>query len=322
MSPRTPARHAAALLPDDLPPRLREPATAYLSHIGLERGLTRNTVDAYARDLARYLASLAAQGIAEPTAITAEHIRAFSAELATAGLAVRSRGRIIVALRRFHFFLAAEGICPSDPSAEITPPADTSRLPKALRLDQVEALLATAAGEEPAALRAAALLEFLYATGARISEAVGVDLDDLDLDARIVRLYGKGNKERLVPIGSHAVAALGRYLVGGRPRLAPAGGAGGADAAAVFRNARGTRLSRQSAWAIVKRAADLAGLGQEVTAHSLRHSFATHLLEGGADIRIVQELLGHASVTTTQIYTRVTAANLREVYASTHPRAH
>jgi integrase/recombinase XerD len=224
----------------------------------------------------------------------------------------------VVAVRGFHRFLVLEGRTAIDPAGQVQPPSAPKRLPKAIALDAVERVLAAAGPLDTAAgLRDRALLELLYGCGARISEAVGCAVDDLDLDAGLVRLHGKGSKERIVPIGSYAVTAVGAYLVRGRPELA----ARGQGTPVVFLNARGGALSRQSAWAVLAGAADRAGLTGKVSPHTLRHSFATHLLEGGADVRVVQELLGHASVTTTQLYTRVTADTLREVYTATHPRA-
>lgn len=310
----TGARHGAALLPD-APSGLIRPVSEYLTYLQLERGSSRNTVDAYARDLAKYVTYLADAGLNDLGAVTSEHVAGFIEHIAQQNFAVTSRARITVAVRRLHHFTAAEtgGASPAD---DVQPPTDTMRLPKALSVDQVGRLI-HAAGDphsaDPAQLRAVALVEFLYATGARISEAVGVDRDDVDVVAGIARVYGKGNKERLVPLGSHSIEALGAWLTRGRPAWAT-------SSPAVFVNARGGRLSRQSAWAIVKKAAEVADV-PGVTAHSLRHSCATHLVEGGADIRIVQELLGHSSVTTTQIYTQVTSQALKEVYASTHPRA-
>jgi integrase/recombinase XerD len=233
------------------------------------------------------------------------------------GLAASSAARALVAARGWHRHLVLEGITPTDPSRDVHPPATAKRLPKALTVSEVGALLDAAATDDPRGLRDRALLEFLYATGARISEAVGLDLDDLDDVSGVVRLFGKGSKERIVPVGSFARAALDAYLVRGRPVLA----AGGRGTPAVFLNARGGRLSRQSAWQVLRDAADRTGITASVSPHTLRHSFATHLLQGGADVRTVQELLGHASVTTTQIYTLVTVDSLREVYAVAHPRA-
>ena len=313
------ARHGAELLPET-PASLRDPVADYLAHIELERGLSRNTVDAYARDLARYLLWLVDRGADGFDDVREEDLLAFRDDLAAAGLAASSQARIGVAVRRLHDHLLGEGRLVEDPAAALPPPRRTDSLPTALTVEQIESLLATAAGEAPVSRRSAALLELLYATGARISEAVGLDLDDLDLVRGTVRLYGKGSRERLVPVGSHARAALDAWIVRDRSRFAARRAQGSDRAGAVFLNQRGGRLSRQSAWALVRRAAETAGI-DEVTPHTLRHSFATHLLEGGADIRVVQELLGHASVVTTQIYTRVTAQTLREVYASSHPRA-
>jgi integrase/recombinase XerD len=236
-------------------------------------------------------------------------------------LSASSAARTVVAVRGFHRFALREGLVRTDVAAPVRPPTAPRRLPKALPLGDVEALLAAAGAPGTAlALRDQALLELLYGTGARISEAVGLDLDDLDLTdeaAAAVHLRGKGGKDRVVPVGRFAVEALGAYLVRGRPTLLTVG----RGTPAVFLNSRGGRLSRQSAWTALTKAAERAGLTAAVSPHTLRHSFATHLLDGGADMRVVQELLGHASLTTTQVYTLVTVDRLREVYASTHPRA-
>jgi len=229
-----------------------------------------------------------------------------------------SAARTIVAVRGFHKFVVREGLSDSDPAGAVKPPAPPKRLPKALPLAEVEKILeAAGAAGTVLAMRDRALLEMLYGTGARISEAVGLDVDDLDLDQGAVLLRGKGGKHRVVPVGSFAREAVGTYLVRARPELAASGKSG----AAMFLNSRGGRLSRQSAWAVLNKAVEAAGVTTEVSPHTLRHSFATHLLDGGADVRVVQELLGHASVTTTQIYTLVTVDKLREVYATAHPRA-
>lgn len=319
MATRSQARHGAALLPDE-PRDLRRPAADYLAGLHFERGLSANSIDAYARDIAKYMGLLHARGVRSYQAVTPQDVRAFAVELESDGLAPRSRARATVAVRRLHRHLLAEGVTDADPTVDMSPVNDAQRLPKALQVEQVVALIDSVVGDDPAALRDRALLETLYATGARISEAVGLDVDSLDLGEGAARLYGKGDKERIVPVGSHARAALSQWLVRGRPSFV-AKQAAGQRAGAVFLNARGGRLSRQSAWSIVRTAARRAGIEEHVTAHSLRHSFATHLLEGGADIRVVQELLGHASVVTTQIYTRVTSEGLREVYAAAHPRA-
>jgi integrase/recombinase XerD len=295
----------------------------YLEHLTVERGLAANSLAAYRRDLRRYAEFLGSRGLHEATAVREADVSAFLAAIRTGddgrpGLGPASAARAVVAVRGFHRFLLLEGVAPGDPAAEVRPPATPKRLPKAIGVGEVLRLLeAAGASPAPAGLRDRALLEVLYGCGARISEAVGLDVDDVDLDAGLVRLFGKGRKERVVPLGSYAVAAVEAYRVRARPDLARRG----RGTPALLLNARGSRLSRQSAWSVLKAAADRAGLTARVSPHTLRHSFATHLLEGGADVRVVQELLGHASVTTTQLYTRVTADTLREVYAATHPRA-
>jgi integrase/recombinase XerD len=296
---------------------------AWLTHLDVERGMSPNTLAAYRRDLARWSAFLGAVGVTRPDEVTEAHVTEFLARLREGDdehrpLAATSAARTLVAVRGLHRFLALEGSLDADPTRDVSPPRPPSRLPKAIALDDVERLLdAASVGDTPVSLRDRALLEVLYGTGARISEAVGLDVDDVDGEDGVVRLRGKGGKERLVPLGSYAARALEAWLVRGRPALAAAG----RGTPAVFLNTRGGRLSRQSAWAVLRGAAERAGLHGHLSPHTLRHSFATHLLEGGADVRVVQELLGHASVTTTQIYTRVTVQQLREVYAQSHPRA-
>jgi integrase/recombinase XerD len=291
--------------------------TSYLDHLAVERGTARNTLDGYSRDLRRYEQHLSTLGVPSLDSVSEAHVSAFLAVLREGSgehppLAASSAARALVAVRGLHRFAVREGLVTLDPAREVKPPAAPRRLPKALPVDDVLRLL-----ETPSGLRERALLETLYSTGARISEAVGLDLDDIDVTERTVLLDGKGGKQRLVPIGRPALDALDAYLVRARPGLA----AGGRGSPAVFLNVRGGRLSRQSAWQTLKVAAEQAGLTASVSPHTLRHSFATHLLEGGADVRVVQELLGHASVTTTQIYTLVTVNTLREVYATAHPRA-
>ena len=303
-------------------PALARALRGYLDHLTVERGLARNTLLSYRRDLDRYLAHLTAVGVSAVDQVTqrqvADHLAALRMGDEThPPLAAASAARAVVAVRGWHQFLLAEGTTSTDPSRDVRPPTPARRLPKALPVDTVAALLDGVPTDDPRGLRDRALLEFLYATGARISEAVGLDLDDRDPVSGVVRLFGKGSKERLVPVGSYAAAAIDAYLVRGRPTLAAAG----RGSAAMFLNVRGGRLSRQSAWQVLRDAADRVGLAAGVSPHTLRHSFATHLLEGGADVRTVQELLGHASVTTTQIYTLVTVDTLREVYATAHPRA-
>ncbi|WP_173745338.1 site-specific tyrosine recombinase XerD [Actinoplanes sp. TFC3] len=290
----------------------------YLDHLTVERGLSKNTLSSYRRDLDRYVQSLTAAGVTQLAAVTAADVTRHLLRLRE-DLAAASAARAVSAVRGWHRFAAREGLAPDDVSREVKPPAPPKRLPKALDVDQVSRLLATVTGDEPLALRDRALLEFLYGTGARISEAVGLAVDDLE--PSLVTLHGKGGRTRLVPLGSYARAALDAYLVRARPVLIIKG----RGTPAVFLNARGGVLSRQSAWTILHRAAQAAGLPVDgphaVSPHTLRHSYATHLLDGGADVRVVQELLGHASVTTTQVYTLVTVDRLREVYATAHPRA-
>ena len=289
----------------------------------VERGLADNTLKSYRRDLRRYLAFLAGEGVSEVSAVTEQAVAAFLMSLREGDpehppLSAGSAARTVVAVRGFHRFAVREGLAEHDPAAAVRPPASAKRLPKALPLSDIEAILeAAGAPGTSLALRDRALLEVLYGTGARISEAVGLDLDDLDLEEGTVLLRGKGGKQRIVPIGSYAREAVDGYVVRARPELS----VGGRGIPALFLNARGGRLSRQSAWAVLAKAAERAGVTAEVSPHTLRHSFATHLLDGGADVRVVQELLGHASVTTTQVYTLVTVDSLREVYATAHPRA-
>ncbi|MGB7982968.1 MAG: site-specific tyrosine recombinase XerD [Candidatus Nanopelagicales bacterium] len=297
-------------------------AQAYLDHLTVERGLASNSLSAYARDLRRYLEFCAGRGITAAEQVAEADLGAFLAWLRRGSpghppLAAASAARTLVAVRGFHRFAVAEGIAPTDPGREVKPPPAAKRLPKALTVHEVESILTSVGGvaAEPLGLRDRALLEFLYGTGARISEAVGLDVEDLDLDAGVALLHGKGGKSRLVPVGSKAREALAAYQVRARAGLLTG------TAPAVFLNARGGRLSRQSAWTILRSAAQRAGVSADVSPHTLRHSFATHLLDGGADVRVVQELLGHASVTTTQVYTKVTVEHLREVYALAHPRA-
>jgi integrase/recombinase XerD len=318
----------------------------------VERGLAVHTLAAYRRDLLRYEATLAARGRTVIGEVTTDDVAAFLAGLREGDddhspLAASSAGRAVVAVRGLHAFAAAEGLASSDPASLVHPPASPRKLPRAIGVPEVERLIAAAGGGEDGdalrRLRDRALLELLYGTGARISEAVGLDVDDLGFltvgastvqasagpagsalagpqaPPATVRLAGKGGNDRMVPVGRYAREALEAYLVRARPTLAAAARRASASPA-VFLNARGGRLTRQGAWGVLKAAADRAGLGG-VSPHTLRHSYATHLLDGGADVRVVQELLGHASVTTTQIYTMVTVDKLREVYSAAHPRA-
>ena len=294
----------------------------YLEHLTVERGISRNTLDSYARDLRRYSEYLASRDLIRLDEVTEQHVVDFLATLKEGNaehqpLSSASAARTLIAVRGLHRFAQREGLVDFDPARTVQPPTPRQRLPKALPVDQVLRLLEPAPNPDAAVLRNQALLELLYSTGARISEAVGLDLDDVDFTERTVLLDGKGGKQRLVPIGRPALDAIDAYLVRARPILI----ARGLGNSALFLNFRGGRLSRQSAWQALKIAAERAGLSGKISPHTLRHSFATHLIEGGADVRVVQELLGHASVTTTQIYTLVTATTLREMYVMAHPRA-
>jgi integrase/recombinase XerD len=297
----------------------------------VERGLAANTVESYRRDLRRYSSVLARRGKTRLGDITPADVAEFLASLREGdaehpALAVSSAARAVIAVRGLHAFAVAQGLAGTDPARQVPPPSPPRRLPKAITLGEVEQLLEAAGpgpgdlSADPRLLRDRALVEFLYGTGARISEATGLDIDELQLGADpAVRLIGKGSKHRVVPVGRYAVRALEAYLVRARPGLAAASRRASVSAA-VFLNARGGRLTRQGAWGVLHAAAGRAGVAG-VSPHTLRHSFATHMLDGGADIRVVQELLGHASVTTTQVYTLITVDRLREVYASSHPRA-
>jgi integrase/recombinase XerD len=344
-------RCSASSLSIDLPGLVE----AYCDHLVAERGVSGHTVAAYRRDLRRYAEHLTSTGVTDPAAVTPAVIRDWAMGLhegvrdpegtgwTRRPLGPASVARAVVAVRSLHRFAQAEGLVEDDPAATVQPPKPPRRLPKALGLDQVQAMLDVPATDTVLGLRDRALLEVLYGTGVRISEAVGLDVDevsrlvapkvfsggnggvvpsggvtDRDTPTPGLRVLGKGRKERIVPLGSYARAALDAYLVRARPELARQG----PGTPALFLNARGGRLSRQSAWTILRTVAEQAGISAEVSPHTLRHCFATHLLDGGADVRVVQELLGHASVTTTQIYTLVTVDHLREVYLTSHPRAY
>jgi len=302
---------------------LADPVGRFLDHLTVERGLARNTIDAYRRDLARYLDFLRSRGVADPVRAGEPAISEFVAHLSRTEFAPGQRyraasvARALAAVRSFHRFLVREGESEADPAEAVARPKVPRNLPRPLTVDEVAAIVGAPADDgTPVSLRDRAILETLYGAGLRISELVGLDVDDVDLDEGSVRAVGKGSKERLVPLGRYGVRAVQAYLVRGRPALAASRSGG-----ALFLNQRGGRLTRQGCTNIVKSMARRAGLRKRVTPHMLRHSFATHLLEGGADVRVVQELLGHASVATTQIYTLVTKDRLREVYFDAHPRA-
>ncbi|MFZ2172749.1 MAG: site-specific tyrosine recombinase XerD [Rhodococcus sp. (in: high G+C Gram-positive bacteria)] len=299
---------------------------SYLDHIAVERGAARNTLSSYRRDLTRYVQFLADRGIDDISRVREQDVSDFVIALRSGdparerpALAPSSAARALIAVRGLHRFAAAEGAAAVDVARDVRPPSPGKRLPKSLPVADVLSLLEAVGGDSPGdgprSLRDRALLELLYSTGARISEAVGLDVDDIDTETRSVLLRGKGGKQRVVPVGRPAVETLDAYLIRGRPGLVSRA------TPALFLNVRGGRLSRQSAWQVLHTAAESAGIGAAVSPHTLRHSFATHLLDGGADVRVVQELLGHASVTTTQIYTLVTVGALREVWAEAHPRA-
>jgi integrase/recombinase XerD len=298
---------------------LEESLERYLRHVSIERGLAINTVAAYRRDLRAYLDFLLLRGIITPEGIVPDDVSAFSRELRTredAPLTASSTARMLSSVRGFHRYLLDEEQVQTDAAVATKPPKLASRLPKAISIEQMASVLDAARGETPQALRDTALLELLYATGARISEAVDLNVDDV-IDGDVVRLFGKGGKQRIVPLGSYAREAIDAYLVRARPVFSVRG----TSTAALFLGARGQRVSRQNAWLILRAVAERANLGIEISPHTFRHSFATHLLAGGADVRVVQELLGHSSVATTQIYTLVTADTLRDMYTTSHPRA-
>ncbi|HKF90944.1 MAG TPA: site-specific tyrosine recombinase XerD [Acidimicrobiia bacterium] len=315
---------AADAPPDELLDRL---LVEHDSWLAVERGLAANSLAAYRRDLRRYAGFLRDRGEHDPTAVREETVLAYVEDLKSAvdddgrpRYAPSSVARALVAVRSFHRFCLEEGFLAVDPSEEVGAPRVPLGIPKALTEDEVEALLAAVVGDTARSLRDRAIVETLYATGVRISELVGLDRRDLDLDDGLVRVLGKGSKERIVPVGRSAREALSAYLAAGRPQLArPDRSRRGGEA--VILNVRGGRLSRQSCWKIVRTAGERAGLGGRLSPHVLRHSCATHMLERGADIRVVQELLGHASLSTTQVYTKVSPERLRAVYEAAHPRA-
>jgi len=297
-------------------------ARRFLDHLAVERGLSRNTVDAYRRDLAKYVAYLHEQGVVDGAKASETNIARYVEWLSSRNLGEGRRyrassvARALAAVRMFHRFLLREGEAASDPAAAVVRPKVPRSLPRPLSIDQVEAILLAPGDADPVALRDSAILETMYGAGLRISELVGLDVDDIDAEDGSVRAMGKGSKERIVPVGSYALAAVDAYLTRARPMLARA-----RSGPAMFLNQRGGRLTRQGVSNILQSAVRRAGVRKRVTPHMLRHSFATHLLEGGADVRVVQELLGHASLSSTQIYTLVTSDRLREEYFTAHPRA-
>ncbi|MCT1683864.1 site-specific tyrosine recombinase XerD [Corynebacterium appendicis] len=292
----------------------------WLDHLAVERGVSANTLSNYRRDVERYLDWLEGTGKTDLSEVASTDLEDYVADLRRGGdgkkgLAASSASRALVVARGLHKFAVSEGAVAADVAAGVSPPKVGEKLPDTLTIDEVGRLLDACPDETPAQLRDKALLEVLYATGARISELLALVVDDVAETRDFIKVTGKGDKQRIVPVGGAAQRALEAYLVRGRPALTTG------KSHAVFLNKRGGALSRQSSWTIIKDAASRAGLDKAISPHTMRHSFATHLLEGGADVRTVQELLGHASVTTTQIYTHVTPENLREVWTSSHPRS-
>jgi len=291
-------------------------AEEFLDYLRAEKNVAQNTVESYGFDLRRYLQFLAEQEVSTPAQVTGQHVRRFLAELVLTEYAATSVARQLSAIRMFHRYLIGERYCENDPTVALTAPRRAQKLPNVLNIHEIEQLLAQPETNRPLGLRDRALLEFGYATGARVSEITGVKLEDLFLDERFVRIFGKGSKERLVPIGDVAVYWIIKYMENVRPSLTR----GRRTESMLFLNGRGGKLSRMGFWKILRRYLDAANLKKHASPHTLRHSFATHLLEGGADLRAVQEMLGHANLTTTQIYTHLDRAYLKEVHRQFHPR--
>lgn len=285
----------------------------FLHHLRAERGLSRNTIEAYERDLRRYARFVRSKGTASPDRLRPADLTEYLS-LLRRDLSGSSVARNLSAVRSFHRFLLAEGLAASDPTAHTDSPKVLTGLPGVLSREEVARLIDCAPGDGAFGLRNKAILELLYAAGLRVSELVDLSTDSVNLSAGFVRALGKGGKERVVPLGSSAARALEEYLTSVRPRWA------GEGQDALFVSRRGRRLTRQRIWQVVQQAARAAGLSKPITPHTFRHSFATHLLEGGADLRVVQELLGHASISTTEIYTHVERERMRRIHAQYHPR--
>ncbi len=293
--------------------------TEYLGYLSVERGASPHTVSAYRRDLTEYVTFLGSRGITQPDRVTRDDVTGYLSSLRARGLAPSTVERRVAAVKGFHKFLVKEGITENHPTARLPLPKVPQRLPDVLSIDDVDRLLSQPFPDTPAGLRDRAILETLYGCGMRVSELTGLDRSDIDLAEGFLRVFGKGSKERLVPVGGMAAHALDAYLAHGRPYLRPKGSLSGVDHDAVFVNVRGGRLSRQAVFELVRRYG--ARVGLELHPHTLRHSYATHLLEGGADLRALQEMLGHADISTTQVYTHVDRRHVREEYLTTHPRA-
>jgi integrase/recombinase XerD len=287
----------------------------FLNYLAVERGLAENTLDAYGRDLARYLDFLEKSKVDRIEQIAPAVVLRFLSHLKDEGLSPRSRARTLAALKTFHKFLVREKMAEENPTDQVTAPKTLSALPKTLSTVDVECLLSSPKGETPLAWRDRAMLEIIYATGLRVSELVSLKLNDLQLDVGYLTAFGKRSKQRIVPLGEAAVSALHEYLRHGRPGLLKE-----SSSQFVFLNRSGEGLTRQGFWKIIKRRALEAGITRSITPHTMRHSFATHLLENGADLRSVQAMLGHADISTTQIYTHVTRERLRKMHAQHHPR--
>jgi integrase/recombinase XerD len=287
----------------------------FLNYLVVEKGLSANTLEAYGRDLARYVGFVTDLGISRPEDISAASILEFLASLKKAGLSPRSRARTLVSLRTFHKFLLTEGLAAGNPAAQIAAPRSLASLPQTLAPEEVDRLLAVPQGAGELEIRDRAMLELLYATGLRVSELVGLKMSDLQLDAGYLTAFGKRSKQRIVPMGETAREALTFYLREGRQLLLK-----DSECSHVFLNRAGKGLTRQGFWKIIKKRALASGIRKNITPHTLRHSFATHLLENGADLRSVQTMLGHADISTTQIYTHVTRERLKKLHEQYHPR--
>jgi integrase/recombinase XerD len=288
----------------------------FLVHVRVEKGLAANSVEAYARDLRRWIDDLGEQGLDDWRQVRREHLLAHLQHLLAGGISGRSQARALSAIRALHRLLLAERLAEVDPTEDVDGPRPSHRLPQLLSREEVERLLAAPQGKTAAGLRDKAMLELLYATGLRVSELVGLSLNDVHLETRMLLARGKGSKERIVPLGAPAAAAVKAYLSAARPRLLR-----GRVSKDLFVTPRGGRMTRQGFWKLLRRHARGAGILRPISPHKLRHSFATHLLAGGADLRAVQAMLGHADVATTQIYTHVEKSHLKQVYAKHHPRA-
>jgi integrase/recombinase XerD len=292
----------------------------YLGYLSVERGASQNTISAYRRDLNEYVTFLRDRGITSPDAVTRDDVTAYIGGLRERGLAPSTVERRVAALKGFHKFLVRESITENHPTARLPLPKVPERLPEVVSIDDIDRLLGQPFPDGPVGLRDRALLETLYGCGLRVSELTGLDASDMDLNEGFIRVVGKGDKERIVPVAGMAIHAIEAYLAHGRPYLRTKRSLGGADGSAVFLNARGGRLSRRGVFGIVRTYGARVGL-EGLHPHTLRHSFATHLLEGGADLRALQEMLGHADISTTQVYTHVDRRHVREEYLTTHPRA-